>query len=162
MTPATPGSIAVAGLSGGVAMMPVGALLRALDHDVNEYGEAVLATLTGTTSAPAEPLLAIALHLVVSCLAAIPLAVALPARATTAQASTIGLAYGGGWWATINALALPWLYRRPTPYELGWADIWPSLLVHAIFGVVAAIVLARRARGLAVSRRFPGPPPHPR
>ncbi|MFP5372454.1 MAG: hypothetical protein ACLGI3_17130, partial [Actinomycetes bacterium] len=90
-------------------------------------------------------------HLVVSCLAAVPLAVVLLARTTDSHARLIGLAYGSAWWATINGLALPWLYQRPTPYEIGWADMCPSLLVHAVFGVVTAAVLVRRVPGPTVT-----------
>ncbi len=37
---------------------------------------------------------------------------------------------------------LPWLIGRPTPWAVGWHAMWPSLTVHAVYGVVTAYVTA--------------------
>ena len=126
----------VAGTAGGLAMIPVGLALRfGLDQRVNVYGELVVQTLLGQVS----PWALLLQHALVSWVLALPLALA-RMEASSVPALATGLAYGAGLWLVINSLSLPLLFGRPTPWQLGWSAVWPSLIVHLVYGAAAAWV----------------------
>jgi len=131
--------VLLAGTVGGVAMIPVGMLIRhAAGGTVNVYGELVVERLLGHVARWAL----FVEHMLVSWVLAIPL-VLLAARLDRGIVAA-GLAYGVAIWLVVNALALPWLFGRPTPWALGWPAIWPSLVVHAVYGLAAATALTPR------------------
>ena len=136
-----PGRIVVAGLLGAVAMVPVGLALGAAGLEVNRYGELLAEQLTGSR----RPAVLFAVHLVIGIVSAVPPAVVAtswcPRRGTTVIAC--GAAYGAGYWLVVNAVSLPLTYGRPFPWTEGAASVWPSLLVHLVYGTVVALVLAR-------------------
>ena len=67
-----------------------------------------------------------------------------PARASGARAAwLVGAAYGAGFYLPVNSLALPWLFGDPTPWELGWNVVYPSLIVHVVYGVSVALASRR-------------------
>ena len=130
---------AVAGIAGSVAMVPFGLVIRRmLGLPLNRYGELVLRLLVGR----ATPLGLAAEHLLIGWAMALPL-VALRRRAWVARPAVAGAAYGAAIWLVVNSLALPLAFAQPTPWSQGPSAIWPSLLVHMVYGVVAAKVLAR-------------------
>lgn len=117
-------------------MIPFGLALRfGVGQRVNVYGELVVETLLGTV--PAWALLV--QHALVSWLLAVPLALVWTKIPTPAPVT--GLVYGAGAWVVINSVSLPLLFGRPTPWQLGWSAIWPSLTVHLVYGVAVAVVL---------------------
>ena len=124
----------IAGLAGGVAMIPVGVLLRrVLGYSLNVYGELLLRTLLGRT-----PVWALAVeHFLISWGMALPL-VAFLGPLRRASPFAVGAAYGAVIWLVVNSLALPLAFGRPTPWQLGWPAIWPSLAVHLAYGVAAS------------------------
>lgn len=63
-----------------------------------------------------------------------------------------GALYGGSSWAVLNATLLPLWFGRPTGWSLGFAAIWPSLVVHLVYGVVLAAVTSRVARTPTLGR----------
>lgn len=135
----------VAGLVAGAAMMPVGAVLRATGHAVNVYGELLTRSLLGST-----PFIALfALHAVVSVTLAVPFVAVTRCRGGAGPA--LGAAYGVASWALLNATLLPLWYGRPTGWELGLVAVWPSLLVHLIYGVTLGF-FARRLGTSATCR----------
>lgn len=132
--------VLVAGISGGAAMVPLGAGLElGGGHDVNVYGELAVEAVIG--SAPGWALLLE--HILISLTLALPLALVLGRRGRM-PAVAIGILYGAGAWLALNSLLLPAVFARPTPWALGWEAIWPSLTLHLAYGGVAAAVLARR------------------
>ena len=56
---------------------------------------------------------------------------------------------GAGYWLLVNAVTLPTLFGQQHPWERGPAAVWPSLLVHVIFGLGVAAVLHVRRRSPA-------------
>ena len=70
-------------------------------------------------------------------------------RALRANRLGDGLLYGLAYYVAVNALALPWLFDDAFPWQLGWSTIYPSLVVHLVFGV--SIALTARMFGF---RRF--------
>ena len=126
-----------AGLVAGAAMMPVGMALRALGYQVNVYGELVLRTLLGSA-----PMLAqLVLHAVVSVTLGAPFVVL--ARWRGLPRLVAGASYGVLSWALLNATLLPLWFGRPTGWALRVGAVWPSLLVHLVFGVVLAATTCR-------------------
>ncbi len=133
--------IAIAGLAGGLAMIPVGLVLRfAFGAPVNVYGELVVLRITGRL----DPLLLALEHLIVSLAMAAPL-IGILHRVGHRAAITIGLLYGGSAWLVVNSLALPVIFDQPTPWQIGPSAIWGSLIVHLVFGLVVALVSRRLA-----------------
>ncbi len=127
----------IAGLAGGVSMVPVAIVLkRVLGYSLNIYGELVVEWILGRSS-----ILALVLeHLVISWLLAIPLAAVLLWFGRRVPVWG-GVAYGAGLWLALNSLALPALFSWPTPWALGWSAIWPSLAIHVLYGVATATAL---------------------
>lgn len=127
----------VAGLVAGAAMVPVGAVLRATGHAVNVYGELLTRSLLGST-----PFIALfALHAVISVALAVPFVAVTRCRGGAGPA--LGAAYGVASWAVLNATLLPLWYGRPTAWALGFAAVWPGLLVHLIYGITLGLVARR-------------------
>lgn len=125
-----------AGSLGGLAMVPVGVLLRLGGYPVNVYGQLLLQVLVGR--APVWALLVE--HFLVSWALALPLLLVTVGRPRRALAPWLvaGVVYGTLIWTVLNSLALPFLFGQPTPWRIGWSAIWPSLLVHLVYGVVTA------------------------
>lgn len=131
----------LAGLAGGLAMVPFGMAARLLGASVNVYGELMLLRLVGHVSS----ILLLIEHLLLSWVMAIPLVIGLH-LASHRLAVIIGLGYGAATWLVVNSLALPMLFGQPTPWQIGWSAIWGSLLVHLVFGGVVAAESRRFAR----------------
>jgi uncharacterized membrane protein YagU involved in acid resistance len=87
-------------------------------------------------------------HLLISVAMALPLVV-LVGRTARRSPLLLGALYGAAVWLVVNSLLLPAAFGRPTPWRLGWSAIWPSLMVHVIYGTVAAMVAGRSSRPAA-------------
>ena len=137
----------IAGTVGALAMMPFGAVFRALDLRVGHYGPKFAALYLSQPG----PLALFVQHLVLGWLSAAVLVLwPLLHRLSTAGATLVGLAYGALYYAAINALALPWYFGDRFPHQLGAAVVLPSLVVHLVFGAAVALTvqaLRRRREG---------------
>lgn len=110
-------------------MMPPGFLFKALGLRVGHYGPKLGEVLFGDPS----PLLLFAQHLVIGWLSAIPLLLLL--GVTRALSPTlVGALYGVAYYLLINSLALPLIFGDPTPWAMGFDYIYPSLIVHIVYG----------------------------
>jgi uncharacterized membrane protein YagU involved in acid resistance len=129
-----------AGTIGGLAMIPVGLMIRhGFGGAVNVYGELVVESVLGRV----VPWALFAQHMLISWIFAIPVVLLL--QGWTARAALVaGYAYGAGIWLVVNSLALPFLFGRPTPWQMGWRAIWPSLTVHIVYGAVTGLAAGRR------------------
>lgn len=123
-----------AGLFAGVSMTPFGVALRALGQPVNVYGELVVRSVLG--SAPMLALLVF--HAIVS----IGLAVPFVALVSRRRRVALGAGYGIAAWAVLNATLLPLWFGRPTAWTLGFGEVWASLVVHVVYGIVLAVASA--------------------
>lgn len=124
------------GTLAGLAMIPFAAAFRARGLRINEYGRKTLELVVGELSAPLHTALGFVQHMLISWIVAIPLLLALgriPGRASRVMA---GALYGAGFYAVANAWALPRLFGDPTPWELGLETVYPSLVVHLVYGLV--------------------------
>lgn len=131
------------GTLASLAMMPFGALFRWLGLRVGHYGPKFAAWLFGTEPGP---VLLFAQHLVLGWLSALPLllVLVLPLRALATRRArlVVSAAYGAGYYAAVNALGLPWFFGDPSPLLLGWPVVYPSLVVHVVFGLVIGLASA--------------------
>ncbi len=133
----------VGGLAGAVAMIPPAMLLTAGGYQVNRYGRLLVEWLLGTDHRGAL----LSAHLLIGLISALPLAFA-GSRAGRGsglrKALLVGAAYGAVYWLMVNTLALPVLFGRVVPWFEGAGALWPSLVLHLVFGTVAALVVRHR------------------
>jgi|CXWL01.1.fsa_nt_gi uncharacterized membrane protein YagU involved in acid resistance len=118
--------------SGAIAslvMMPPGFLFKAMGLRVGHYGPKLGEVLFGNPS----PAVLFAQHIVIGWLSAIPLLLlfGITRRMSPVLAGTL---YGGAYYVTINALALPMIFGDPMPWQLGLEFVYPSLVVHLVYG----------------------------
>jgi uncharacterized membrane protein YagU involved in acid resistance len=120
-----------------LAMIPFGIAFTLLGLDVNEYGKAIIQTFFGQLPLPARFGLFVVEHFIISWIAAIPLLAWLSVNRSLPP-WLVGAIYGAGFWVVFNSLLLPFLFGRPTPWQLGIQDILPSLTVHLVYGLTIA------------------------
>ena len=144
--------IVASGTAGSLSMYPFGIVLRRhFGYSLNVYGQLVANALFRLLALPAgagisgvAPAWALHVqHFVIGWTLAVPLTLLVERRGAPHRLSTrvlVGGAYGAAAWLIVNSLVLPVIFRRPTPWALGFAAIWPSLLVHLVYGVTTALV----------------------
>jgi uncharacterized membrane protein YagU involved in acid resistance len=131
------------GTIAGLAMIPFAALFRAQGLRVNEYGRKTLALFVGEVAEPLHTLLTFAQHLLISWLAALPLLVALRRIDGRGARLLAGAAYGAGFYVVMNSWALPVAFGDPTPWQLGFETVYPSLFIHLVYGLVIGFAARR-------------------
>ena len=127
------------GTIASLAMMPFGLLFKWVGLRVGHYGPKVGEALFGHQPDPWMPVLLLVQHFVIGWLSALPLLMFWLWRAPRAIRLGDGLLYGLAYYLAVNALALPWLFGDAFPWQLGWSTIYPSLVVHLVFGVSIAL-----------------------
>ena len=132
------------GTIGGLAMIPFAAVFRACGLRVNEYGRKTLVLLVGEQSPPVYYLLTFIQHIVISWIAAVPLLFLL-GRARNQPRVLVGALYGVAFYCGVNSLFLPLAFGDPTPWSLGFSTVYPSFLLHLVFGIIVALT-AREPR----------------
>ncbi|MEZ4518936.1 MAG: hypothetical protein R3C44_19660 [Chloroflexota bacterium] len=125
-----------AGTLAALAMVPFGLLFYALGLRVNEYGMAVIQTFFGDLPDAVRFLLFVVEHFIISWTVAVPLLCALLWLKGRVPGIWLGILYGVGFYIIMNSLLLPILFNDPTPWSLGFEVIYPSLIVHLIYGLV--------------------------
>jgi hypothetical protein len=133
------------GTLAGLAMIPFAVVFRAKGLRINEYGRKTLELAVGEVSPPLHYLLSFVQHLLISCIAAAPMVwvfALIPGRSARAL---IGALYGAAFYIVVNSWVLPLVFRDPTPWQLGADTVYPSLIVHLVYGVVLGLA-ARPAR----------------
>lgn len=129
------------GTIASLAMMPFGFLFQFLGLRVGHYGPKFAALLFGEPSR----LVLFVQHLVIGWVSALPLLVILLRLRLhrTMSATAMGAAYGFFYYVLVNSWALPLLFGDPTPWQLGFAVIYPSLVVHLVFGACIGLTARR-------------------
>ena len=119
------------GTIAALVMIPFGLLLRFLDLRVGYYGPKFGALLFG------EPnrFVLFLQHLVIGWVSALPLLLILVRLHGRAAPMAIGAAYGLAYYVVINSFALPLFFGDSTPWQLGFSFIYPSVLIHLVFGI---------------------------
>lgn len=153
LTATAAGRFVATGTLGGLAMVPPGLLLRGAGYSVNVYGQVLLDRLFGQVLASAM----LVEHLAISAALAVPFVV-FATRYPGQRLVLLGAGYGTAAWLLINSLVLPLSFGRPTPWALGIDAIWPSLLIHVVYGLVLGAAVtweSRRGRGATAAHGEP-------
>lgn len=124
-------------------MIPFAAVFRAQGLRINEYGRKVLELVVGEVAHPLHDVLTFVEHMVISCLAALPLLLVLDRIAGRGRRALVGALYGASFYVAINSLALPLLFGDPTPWQMGLQVVYPSLVIHLVYGVTLALIARR-------------------
>jgi uncharacterized membrane protein YagU involved in acid resistance len=128
------------GTIAGLAMIPFAAVFQRWGLRVNEYGRKTLALFAGDVSAPLHYLLTFLQHLVISWVVAVPLLLLLDRLSRRRDKIIAGLVYGAGFYVAMNSLLLPLAFGDPTPWRLGFAFVYPSLVIHLVYGLTVALL----------------------
>ena len=127
------------GTIASLAMMPLGVLFKTLDLRVGYYGPKLGALLFDNPT----QLVLFAQHLVLGWVSALPLLVLLIRLHAAPRPVAVGAAYGAAYYVLMNSLALPLFFGDATPWRLGFDYIYPSLIIHLVFGVSVALTSRR-------------------
>jgi hypothetical protein len=127
------------GTIAALAMMPFGLLFRLLDLRIGYYGPKFAALLVDNPTR----LELFLQHLVLGWVSALPLLVILVRLQGKADPMAIGAAYGLAYYVVVNSLALPLFFGDLTPWQLGFSFIYPSVIVHLVFGVCVGFTSRR-------------------
>ena len=128
-------------------MMPPGFLFKAMGLRVGHYGPKLGEVLFGDPS----PVVLFAQHLVIGWVSAVPLVLLLGVTRALSPI-LVGAIYGVAYYLLVNSLALPLVFGDPTPWRLGFAFMYPSLIVHVVYGASIGFT----ARGYARARQGDG------
>lgn len=127
------------GTIAALAMMPFGFLFKLVGLRVGHYGPKVAGLLFGEPTQFVQFIQ----HLVIGWVSALPLLVILVRFRDLAPAIVIGAVYGVVYYVLVNSLALPLFFGDTTPWLLGLSVIYPSLVIHIVFGASIAITASR-------------------
>ena len=122
----------ISGTIASLVMMPFGFLFKLFDLRVGHYGPKLAALLFGAE--PSQFLLFLQ-HLVIGWISTLPLLIILVRLHTLNAPVTIGAIYGFIYYVAVNSLALPLFFGDLTPWQIGLNTIYPSVVVHLVFGV---------------------------
>jgi uncharacterized membrane protein YagU involved in acid resistance len=138
------------GTIASLAIMPLGWLFRAFGLRIGHYGPKFAALFIDDP----QPWQLFAQHLLIGWISALPLLVILLLTRAARWPVLAGAAYGAVFYVVVNSLALPLYFDDLTPWQLGWATIWPSLIGHMAYGACIGFT-ARRfvSRMLAAPQR---------
>lgn len=126
-------------------MVPFGALFTIAGARINEYGLKVITALLPDAPTGVVPGPFLIEHVLLSVAVAVPLVALARHEESTGRRLGIGVFYGLAFHVAVNSLLLPFAFDHPTPWQLGWAVILPSLVVHLVYGATVGI-LARESR----------------
>jgi hypothetical protein len=136
-----------AGTIASLAMMPFGFAFRVAGMRVGYYGP----KFAGLFVESPTPVFLFAQHIILGWVSALPLLLLL-SNVRQPSPMFLGAAYGVAYYVLVNSLALPLYFGDPTPWQLGVAQVFPSLVVHVVFGVCVSYV----SRHIAVSKHNGG------
>lgn len=133
------------GTIASLLMMPVGFLFRVLDLRIGHYGKKLIEVFFGELPLPLFRTIVVVEHFIIGWLSTTPLLIALLFVAARSSVSLlwVGLAYGVGYYIVLNSWLLPVAFGDPTPWMLGFSHIYPSLIVHIVFGISIAATAKR-------------------
>lgn len=138
------------GTIASLVIVPLAPLFHALGLRIGHYGPKFAALFFDNP----QPWLLFVQHLVIGWISALPLLWILLATGAARQPVIAGAAYGAAYYVAVNSLALPIYFGDPTPWQIGWTTIYPSLLGHMVYGASIGFTSRRfvaRERGATTS-----------
>ena len=127
------------GVIAALVMMPFGLFFKKMGLRMNEYGPKTIQLIFGDLQPGPQITFGIIEHFLISWMVAVPLLLVLLWTFKRISALLVGSLYGIVFYVIMNSLALPWFFGDPTPWQLGFETIYPSLLVHTIYGLSVAL-----------------------
>lgn len=127
------------GTIAGLAMIPFAAVFRFCGLRINEYGRKTLELLVGDVAPPLHVLLTLVQHLVISWVVAVPLLWLVRGMGDRRARVLVGTTYGAAFYVAVNSFALPFAFGDPTPWALGFGAVYPSLVIHLVYGFAVAL-----------------------
>lgn len=131
------------GTIASVVIMPLGLLFRALDLRIGDYGP----KFAGLFIENPQTWHLLVQHFIIGWLTTLPLLLILQVMGPSRWWLVAGAVYGAVFYVLVNSLALPLYFADPTPWQLGWLTVLPSLIAHIAFGVAIAVTARRFALG---------------
>lgn len=126
------------GTIASLVIVPLSPLFKALGLRIGHYGP----KFAGLFIDDPQPWMLFVQHLVIGWISALPLLAILARTGAARWPLVAGAAYGAAYYVLVNSLALPIYFGDPTPWQIGWSTIYPSLIGHIVFG--ASIGLTSR------------------
>ena len=136
------------GTIASLVIVPLAPLFKALGLRIGHYGPKFAALFI---DAP-RPWQLFVQHLLIGWISALPLLLILLWTRAARRPVVVGAVYGAAFYAVVNSLALPLYFGDPTPWQLGWATIYPSLIGHMVYGTSIGLTSQR-----FVARMHPAP-----
>ena len=118
------------GTIAALVMIPPGILFKYFDLHIGNYGPKFGAFLFGEIN----PIMLFIQHIIISCLSAVPLIILFAKTSCKRIPILTGIIYGVIYYLVVNSLVLPISFKDQTPWELGFNYIYPSLVIHIIYG----------------------------
>ena len=132
-----------------IAMIPFGFLFQLLGLRVGHYGKKLLEVFFTDLPEPTFRLLMFIEHFAIGWLSAAPLLIVLVGSGTRLSAWAVGAIYGVVYYVVLNSLALPLSFGDTTPWQLGFSVIYPSLIIHIVFGISLGLTSKRFVRSFS-------------
>ncbi|MEK6805745.1 MAG: hypothetical protein AABY95_03750 [Pseudomonadota bacterium] len=123
------------GTIASLIMMPFGLLFRMLDLRIGHYGKKLIEVMFGELPLALFRTLVLSEHFIIGWLSTAPLLLLLIHFGQRLSIWIIGTLYGVAYYVAINSLFLPWCFDELTPWQLGIHAVYPSLIVHLVFGL---------------------------
>ena len=124
------------GTIASLVIVPLSPLFKAMGLRIGHYGPKFAALFIDNP----QPWHLFVQHLLIGWLSALPLLVVLLLTPASRWPVLAGTAYGAGYYVVVNSLGLPLYFGDPTPWELGWSTVLPSLLGHLVYGACIGFV----------------------
>ena len=124
------------GTIASLVIVPLSPLFKAMGLRIGHYGPKFAALFIDNP----QPWHLFVQHLLIGWLSALPLLVVLLLTRASRWPVLAGTAYGAGYYVVVNSLGLPLYFDDPTPWELGWSTVLPSLLGHLVYGACIGFV----------------------
>lgn len=118
------------GTIASLIIVPLAPLFKALGLRIGHYGPKFAALFIDEP----QPWHLFVQHLLIGWISALPLLLALLWTRAARWPVVAGATYGAAYYGVVNSLALPLYFADPTPWQLGWAAIYPSLIGHMVYG----------------------------
>ena len=131
------------GTIASIAMIPFGFLFQLLELRVGHYGKKLLEVFFADLPPLTFRLLMFIEHFTIGWLSAAPLLILLVLIKNRFPAWPVGAIYGVVYYVVLNSLLLPLSFGDRTPWELGFSVMYPSLIIHIVFGISIALTSKR-------------------
>lgn len=131
------------GTIASIAMIPFGFLFQLLGLRVGHYGKKLLEVFFTDLPELTFRLLMFVEHFAIGWLSAVPLLILLVLMKNRLPALSVGAVYGVAYYVVLNSFLLPLSFGDKTPWTLGFSVMYPSLIIHIVFGVSIALTSKR-------------------